>query len=253
MTRGILQGGLGNYMFQVAATYAHSVENDTEPVFCFEDAFQAQNHIGTYSDNIFSKLTVDCTRRGSLYYKEPYFHYSKIPMGDDLVINGYFQSEKYFAMHRSSILDLFGPTKKIEAYINSKYGNLLDGDTCSIHVRRGDYLSLSENHPVLDIGYYRSAMKKLYNPKFLIFSDDIQWCRENFKGPSFTFIQEKDYIDLYIMSMCKDNIIANSSFSWWGAWLNNNPHKKVIAPKTWFGPALNHNLMDLRPKTWNLI
>ena len=84
--------------------------------------------------------------------------------------------------------------------------------------------------------YYKSAMGHFRGYKFVIFSDDIPWCKENFIGDNFTFIDgEEDYIDLYLMSVCEHNIIANSSFSWWGAYLNTNITKKVIAPKEWFG------------------
>ena len=85
----------------------------------------------------------------------------------------------------------------------------------------------------------------------LVFSDDIDWCKGVFRGDRFTFIEgEKDYIDLYIMSQCKNNIIANSTFSWWGAWLNKNKNKKIVAPKKWFGSLISHNTKDLIPKEW---
>ena len=119
--------------------------------------------------------------------------------------------------------------------------------------------------------YYNKAIKQFdKDSNFLIFSDDIEWAKNNFKGDNFYFITENkiegndvmdtlniskgghpDYIELYMMSLCDHNIIANSSFSWWGAWLNENPNKKVIAPKKWFGPAygdINDN--DLVPETW---
>ena len=86
---------------------------------------------------------------------------------------------------------------------------------------------------------------------FIIFSDDIKWCKNNFIGDKFTFIEgEKDYIDLWLMSLCNHNIIANSSFSWWGAWLNQNPNKKVIAPINWFGPEKKLNPKDIYCKNW---
>jgi hypothetical protein len=103
--------------------------------------------------------------------------------------------------------------------------------------------------------YYRNAIAEFSDDtRFLVFSDDIQWCKENFKGDNFHFIEgEKDYVDLYLMSLCNNNIIANSSFSWWGAWLNNTPNKKVIAPKQWFGKAKQLNTKDLIPETWIIL
>ena len=87
--------------------------------------------------------------------------------------------------------------------------------------------------------------------KFLIFSDDITWCKKNFIGDSFIFIEnEVDFIDMYLMSMCINNIIANSTFSWWGAWLNKNKNKKIISPINWFGPAKPLNIRDVIPHNW---
>ena len=89
---------------------------------------------------------------------------------------------------------------------------------------------------------------------FLIFSDDIVWCKNNFVGDKFIFIEgEEDYIDLWLMSLCNHNIIANSSFSWWGAWLNKNNNKTVIAPKNWFGPNKKLDPTDLYCKDWLVI
>jgi hypothetical protein len=87
----------------------------------------------------------------------------------------------------------------------------------------------------------------------LIFSDDINWCKNNLliKNKNIFFIEgNQDYIDLWLMSMCKNNIMANSTFSWWGAWLNKNPNKKVFVPRTWFGNMIKHNTKDLIPNTW---
>ncbi len=128
-------------------------------------------------------------------------------------------------------------------------------NTCSIHVRRGDYLNSPNHHPVQNMNYYMKAIKQM--PKdsiFLIFSDDISWCKANFPDvpEKFIFVEgNADYEDLLLMSLCKNNIMCNSTFSWWGAWLNKNPNKKVIAPSVWFGPAYaNHNTEDLYCEGW---
>ena len=105
----------------------------------------------------------------------------------------------------------------------------------------------------MDIEYYQNSVNIVGEDKhYLIFSDDVNWCQDN-----FNFIKNKtiitnnlDYQDLYLMSLCKNNIIANSSFSWWGAWLNNNKDKKVIAPSKWFGEKANLNQNDIIPKEW---
>ena len=87
---------------------------------------------------------------------------------------------------------------------------------------------------------------------FVVFSDDIKWCKENFIGNNFYFVEnEKDYIEMYLMSSCNNNIISNSSFSWWSAWINENENKKIIGPKNWFGPSLsNISDRDIIPLEW---
>jgi hypothetical protein len=156
--------------------------------------------------------------------------------------------------YRNEILKLFKIDDNTNQKIHDKYGDLLSLDTCSIHVRRGDYLALQNHHPIQSIEYYQNAIDIIGNDKhFLIFSDDIKWCEENFGGlTNKTYITgNQDYEDLYLMSMCRNNIIANSTFSWWGAWLNKNEDKKVIAPKQWFGVSNSHlDTSDLYCKKW---
>ena len=249
-----LVGGLGNKMFQIATTYSLSLDNNDTCVFEFSEQANAHQNITTYLDNIFRNVNFgisDC----NLIYQEPHFHYSKIPYMDNLRLLGYFQSDKYFNKHREQILELFSIDDTNKKYISNKYGGLLEHNTCSLHIRRGDYLGLPSHHPTCDVEYYVEAMKQL-NPDtvYLVFSNDIDWCKNNFIGDNFIFISgESDYVDMWLMSLCNNNIIANSSFSWWGAWLNQNEEKKVIAPKRWFGSAINHNIEDLISKEWVII
>jgi hypothetical protein len=119
-----------------------------------------------------------------------------------------------------------------------------------MHIRRTDYLSLSDYHYNQSLNYYNDAYDILNdkNINVIIFSDDINWCKENMKFNNIHYIENEDNIvDLYIMSKCKNNIIANSTFSWWAAWLNENTEKKVFAPKNWFGhkgPEKTNLLLD---------
>ena len=158
---------------------------------------------------------------------------------------GYFQSEEYFKHRRSEILELFKPADSfIDKINNYKYFF----DNISLHVRRNDYVKLyPEIHIPQQMNYYNEALSLLpQDKKVLIFSDDLPWCYENFVGDRFMFIKELDYISMYIMSKMKYHIIANSSFSWWGAWLSNS--EKVIAPKKWFGHDVNYE--NIVPKNW---
>lgn len=169
----------------------------------------------------------------------------------DCYIKGWFQNEQYFKEIRKILLKEFIPYQKIK--ISKEIGDILkDKESVSIHIRRKDYVKMQNE---LNMSYYNRAIafiNKIYiNPVFLIFSDDLKWVKDNFKiNNNFFLIDENitDYEALIIMSKCRSNIIANSTFSWWGAWLNKNERKYVIAPKQWFPTQRNIVLND-----WTII
>lgn len=255
MVSSHLMGGLGNYMFQIAAATSLAIKNDDKAEFYVQGSSQVHKHLTSYVDNIFRNVNiVNKPDLRYIRYIEPGFSYNEIPYSNNLLLHGYFQSEKYFKDSRDEILDMFKPSEEQIEYIFNKYGTLLDlKKTCSIHVRRGNYLKLKEHHPPCDIEYYNLGMSIMEkDTTYLIFSDDISWCKENFVGDQFNFIEnENDITDLAIMGYCKNNIIANSSFSWWGAWLNKNDNKIVVAPTKWFGAAKgNINVDDIYAENW---
>ena len=140
--------------------------------------------------------------------------------------------------------------------IDKKFSSLLErSDTCSVHIRRGDYIRYKDYHNNLSIEYYEKCFHEKKDSHLVFFSDDIEWCKKTFRNKEATFIKtESDVLEFYLMSRMRDNIIANSSFSWWAAWMNLNKNKHVIAPKKWFGPKNTHFLTeDIIPKTWELI
>jgi Glycosyl transferase family 11 len=251
---GLYNFGLCNQMFQVAALISHAHDNNLTVTFPQLKTPQ----FGGYNENIFSRVnTEDIDTTGFEYLKLPY-GYHELPKRDKIIYRAYMQSEKYFAHNRDLILSLLEPTNDVKEYITSKYGDLLNKQTLSIHIRRGDYVHLPNHHPVTSMYYYIEATNYIISKTpidaYMIFSDDIEWCKRTFGDEDHIhYIQgEKDYIDLYLMSMCRHNIIANSTFSWWGAWLNKNPDKIVIAPKaSWFGPArADLDTKDLIPESW---
>lgn len=253
----LLQGGLGNQMFQISATTALAWRNGTAAAFNINShhlPLQGRS-VASYVDNIFSNVPFkeegEFDSVAKAYY-EKYYHHHPLEFLDGVCLVGYFQSEKYFIDFEDEIRNMFRCPPQTETYLMDKYGDLLSGETTSVHIRRGDYLKFSETHPPLAKEYYIKAMSKIpQTEKYLIFSDDVSWCLNNFKLDNFHVIGgEEDFIDLYLMSKCKNNIIANSSFSWWGAWLNNNSNKSVIAPHEWFGSALDHDTKDLIPTSW---
>lgn len=167
-------------------------------------------------------------------------------------LHGYFQTEKYFLSIENSIREDF-KFKSPREDLSTRIKNEINKESIvSIHVRRGDYVSLQNHHPLLDLGYYEMAKDIFNNAGFVIFSDDIEWCKKQhiFKD-DMIMDRTSDEIDLYLMTAFDHNIIANSSFSWWGAWLNSNYHKIIISPKKWFGPAYHHyDMSDLYPARW---
>lgn len=255
-----LQGGLGNYMFQIACAHAYCLKHNKKPIFTTDDSMVAHKHISSYKGNIFHNVGLVPSKKSGNWkmYNEPVFSYKEIPLIDgNVYLNGYFQSEKYFKEYSKEIKELFSFPKELplSSDLSTKYGYLGAYTTCSIHVRRGDYIKYPDHHPAQNMNYYMKAIKKM--PKdsiFLIFSDDIKWCKENFPDlpEKFIFIEgNKDYEDLFMMSHCKNNIICNSTFSWWAAWLNNNKEKIVIAPSVWFGKAYsNYDTKDIYCDNW---
>jgi hypothetical protein len=246
-----LKGGLGNMMFEIAATEEIAFRGGFETVYpnvgdCFVDLITQSTH----SHNAFDYLNIF---KNFDWYKnqdKPYeitqcktIPHCFVPIRpeDNTMYDGYFQSEKYFDRERTLKLFEFDSGRPLK-YIN--------GDFCSIHVRRGDYISRFEStYEIPSMEYYKEAMYKIPPcHAYLVFSDDLKWCRENFKGGKFTFIDGIDYVCLHLMSQCKYNICANSSFSWWGAYLNTNPDKVVTFPAKWYKPTSRYNAMDIYPK-----
>jgi hypothetical protein len=250
-----LMGGLGNMLFQIAVAYSVSLRDNKKMICDTRDMVIPHKPYTFYTDNIFRKIKFTNEIPNQTYVGEHGFQYSPIPkINGNIKLIGYFQSEKYFIDYKNELLDLFEIDKKTESKLSEKYDNIINQETCSIHVRRGDYLAHPNHHPIQSISYYKDSIEIIGEEKhFVIFSDDIKWCEENFNYlKNKTFVSGNlDYEDLHLMSMCKHNIIANSTFSWWGAWLNRNINKKVIIPSKWFGVSNSHfNTNDLYCDKW---
>ena len=246
--------GLGNQLFQIAAALSYAKDNGFDAIF---PCLRNKSKYGNYVENILRNLKVDEDLPANYKsYSNSGTKYTPIPVFENsLLIHGsYLQSEKYFSANRRLILDTFSPSEQIKNYLQQKYGEILSSQkTVSCHVRKGDYTELSEKYISLSLDYYTKALSQLKHEHVFVCSDDITWCRDNFKlNASVTFVEEEDYLELYLMSMCNDNIIANSTFSWWGAWLNQNENKKTIAPLSWFTEKFNKD-RDIVPEDWILV
>ena len=257
-----LKGGLGNMFFQIATAVSFAHDLNTKPSFPNKlQHLKYLNEDNTYNPSLKHSFSYEAILDGLLIkqpeaglntFKFP-FEYTELNITDNCIIDGFFQSEKYFKHNRQIVGNRLCAPDHINKEIEIKHGHKLKGITTSIHVRRGDYIKYPNHHPVQTIEYYQKSVDLLKDKTdtFLIFSDDIEWCKNNLNIDNSIYIEkEKDYIELYLMAKCDNNIIANSSFSWWGAWLNTNQDKTVIAPKKWFGPAINEETKDIIPEKW---
>ena len=255
-------GQLGNQMFQYAATKGVASKLDVP--------FMIPNHRVLFDDGIGNKYTIllfdafkltSASLFGTLptenYVQENGFSFNKdlfkIDNTENCSLYGFFQTEKYFKHIEKQIRKDF--TFKDE--IKDECDDLIKQFTnpIALHIRRGDFIWNNKNHPPLSLDYYKSALELFDSDReVIIFSDDTEWCKEQelFADDRFAVAEGGDqFYDLCLMSMCDDFIIANSTFSWWGAWLGNRG--KVVAPKNWFGEALSHDTKDLYCKGWEVL
>ncbi len=258
-----LIGQLGNQLFQIATTLAYAWDHDLTPLF---PKLNSSDYRLNYNrDRLFFRLnTSNYPRQPKAEYRELKWHSSEtIPFKKDLKLIGYFQSWRRFDHHRDKLLEIFAPSEADLDDLTARYADVLSHpNTVGIHVRTFNAdLHYSKWHPFMGMEYYRQAMRMFpENTLFVIFSDRIQWCKKHFPlfGKRCFFVEGNDQVqDLLLMSMLKHQIIANSSFSWWGAYLNQNPNKTVIAPACWMHPALYafplQHPNDLLPPDWIMI
>ncbi len=284
-----LIGGLGNQMFQYAMARRLAILKETDLKFdisCFKHYKDRKYDLGCFNitedfassqeiyhlkgpegrripRKIFKIINEIKPYHKRSYIKERYhYHDSGVSeVSDNVYLEGYWQSEKYFKEIGKTIRSEFKIKNKPD-FANKELGSLiLSEQSVSVHIRRGDYVTdpnVSEVHGICSMKYYSAAVDKILkaikDPHFFVFSDDPIWAENNLRiDHPATFINEnsgnKGYEDMRLMSLCRHNIIANSSFSWWGAWLNENPDKIVIAPKKWFNDQ-RINTKDQIPESW---
>ncbi|PWG05429.1 alpha-1,2-fucosyltransferase [Polaribacter aquimarinus] len=245
-------GGLGNQMFQYA--YARSLSLKGYDVKLDISKFKTYKLHGGYQLNKFNiklkKADPLAVLYGKIGLKSNIKEKSLLFNGDfkslkgNEYVKGYFQTEKYFNKIRETLLNDFVINQKLSINTQKMEQQILSTkNSCSLHIRRGDYISdekANKIHGTCNLDYYHKAIeiinKKYTNTTFYIFSDDISWTKKNLKTEKIVFVDVKSipHEDMYLMSLCNHNITANSSFSWWGAWLNTNKNKIVIAPRNWF-------------------
>jgi hypothetical protein len=260
-------GRLGNQMFQYASLMGIATNrgfdfgikhlNRHESVVCNPlvgpeqlDLFDAFDNL-TAKDSLGILRQFDIAREPSHEFNEAFFN--EIPDGCDLV--GYFQTEKYFKNCEEQVRKEFTFKDEIVSKSKEVMGGLeaKDRPTVSLHIRRGDYTKIQDFHPLCTVGYYLDALAIVGDEYYpVVFSDDIEWCKNNLcLDEAFYSVGNNQYVDMCAMSMCDSNVIANSSYSWWSAWLNGNKDKTVVAPDKWFGKKLSHkNTNDKYCEGW---
>lgn len=277
-----LMGGLGNQLFQIATTFAYAIRNRIAPMFPYSETLTTGVERPTYWDSLlknmkkFTTVENDDFDNPTLFqlpkYNEPEFKYRALPNGlENHMLVGYFQSYLYFDEYRNKILDIMG-IRHQRAQIKKNYAELLTitennlfPDVISVHFRMGDYKHKQDCHPILSYEYYSRAFQT-FSPEFLEKMRVLYFCEEEDEETADLImerLQDKYYLQhiervdhtipdwkqMLIMSCCRVNIIANSSFSWWAAYINDNPLKTVIYPSMWFGPTLQYmDVSDMYPK-----
>lgn len=264
-------GRLGNQMFQYATLFALGKLRNIDVAIPLNNQNLEEYHgefkplsLTTAFPGLSAKRFSEATIAG--IYKEPDFSFSQnvFLLTDGCDIDGYFQSPHYFSFYREEVKKEFTFDADVILKCAGQLANIkqtVDQPICALHIRMGDYTNLADYHTNLwTTEYYEKAVSYITqagisNTRFVIFSDNIQWCKDNIAAPentAFVYSSGKSQIeDMCLMTMCDFHIIANSSFSWWGAWLSDS--RLTIAPKQWFGPLGPKDWSSIYEKNWRVI
>jgi hypothetical protein len=281
-----IHGGLGNQLFQYAFAKSLACKNNTDfklDIHFFDNQALRSYNLCNFNviENIASLNEISVFKqtkssafnflKSKLFNTEAHiveeksleFNSVYFTRSTNAYLSGYWQSEKYFSDIKTQIQKEFTPKTAPSATNCALLDKIKSNNAISLHIRRGDFemdKAVNKIHGTCSLAYYQNAAdlvaNKLIDPIFFIFSDDINWARYNLKlNYKLHFVDINDehsaFEDLRLMYNCKHHIIANSTFSWWGAWLNTKPDKIVVAPVNWFNDAgLNYQAKDIVPETW---
>ena len=259
-------GQLGNQLFQIAATLGTARLNHCDFVL----------PPWKYSEYFENRLPEQAAIHYDCVYEEPDFSYLPITVKESTSISGYFQSQRYFEHCMQELRYYLMPNatfqQTIEEYRKKYQLDIPQRRTCSLCVRRGDYIGNPRFVDLSKTDYYVNVMKMMpSDTKWIIFSDDVEWCRIYFSNELFaeyelTFIDLiPELLTMFLIASCENHILANSTFGWWGAWLNTSQKKRIIAPGVWFSSVVQdesrpyrhengyHNTKDLIPAGWEVL
>ena len=243
-----LAGRMGNHMFMIAHAYAKALEYNKQFVIARDQTVDG-NTGHDYKDHIFRKIE-------TIEKFEDNGNWGPIPSDDKHTqYAGYFQSEKHFKKYSEAIKTLYAPPLEFIERIKNEIPSIFHTKVTVISVRRGDYLFYPNYHPVVSIDYIHKAIQTFipHTDNYIIMSDDIPWCKLNIRFPSLFLEGYLPQEQMWIMSMCHQFVISNSSFSWWGAYLSRYENKIVVAPETWFGPEGPQAWQDIYCEGWKIL
>ena len=264
------RGRLGNQMFQYAALMGIATKQNLDYGINYDlgdeqswKEFGFDNRKDILSLNKCFSLTANHHNQNYPIIEEhdSNFHFQErfFSTGDNVTLHGYFQTNKYFDHIQDQIRKEFTFHADIMTEAKSFVNPKKDLETVSIHIRRGDYLDFPWHGGICTTEYYNKALKEHFTDKsynFIIVTDDVPWAKSAFSGTQNFFISESknQYVDLCIMTLCDNHILANSSYSWWGSWLNPSKSKKIVAPSRWFKEHLKDlNTKDLYQPNWSIV
>jgi hypothetical protein len=246
------RGRLGNNLFMIANCISQGIRHNKLFYLPKNDIY----YYDLYKDNLYRKIDfyIPSLPTDGIIVAEPKFSYSSVSpiQNSNTIFRGYFQSEKYFSEYEQLIHWFFSPTQEFISDALKQFPELTNKTVTCINVRRGaDYLAQTNRHPVVTPEYIYEAAKHIPNTDiYFVVSDDLPWCKENIKLPNCKFIEYSEWEALWLMSLCHNFIISNSSFSWWAAYLSRNPQKIVVGPSTWCGPDGPQDTHDVFCKNW---
>jgi len=283
-----IRGGLGNQLFEWAAGYALSRFHDAE--FKVDLEVYARNkardfELRSLGLRINEASELEVTRlQNTHFYRQPHYHFDTgfYGLSDDTYLRGYFCSHRYFDFARDEVRQLLWQalcSRDINTEQQARLDVINNCQSISLHIRRGDYVSnagYNEFFGTCSIEYYQRAVHRITGSnrkaefKVFVFSDDLNWCRDHLLlDQEMVFVDvnsDRDgFYDMMFMARCHHNVIANSTYSWWAAWLNENPDKIVVAPEQWFRTTYRektkgawiadpvYDLKDMFPESWSLM
>ncbi len=285
-----IMGGLGNQLFQIFTTIATSLNHDKMFIFAYDDISPSSVKRYTFWNSFLNNLIPYTNKNNKIssdiikhfpVYRETLHNFSEIPDNNThMNLFGYFQSYKYFEKHINYINNLIKLDEQRNSIV-SRHPNYFTNNTnkcfstISIHFRVGDYKNIQDCHPIMTLNYYINAIRYIFSRDLTINNNIIFFYEKNDKDyvyehfinhiKAYPYTSHKinfididfnidDWKQMLLMSNCNHNIIANSSFSWWGAYFNNNPYNIICYPDKWFGPKLaDKDVSDMFPNNWNKI